>query len=128
MNSGVAFTDMVKTRTGTWTTRDTLTNSEDIASASYSMVDVLGAFGVTDRAVLSKSYTMAAYAIQEENSINMQTGNWLIDTGNTLAIEGARLAVQYGLAAIHPAISMTYSALSEAGNAMHTAQEGRGYP
>ncbi len=121
---GVDFDDMIQTGVGNWTNRAVLKTAADEAQYAYSMVDVLAAFGLVDQGVISSAHVMTNTDVQAQTSIDMQTGNWLIDhVVNPAVVEGGAFLAQVGLASLSSGLSGIYSAANEAGMAMEDARQ-----
>lgn len=121
---GVDFDDMIQTGVGNWTNRAVLKTAADEARYAYSMVDVLAAFDLVDPGVISSAHVMTGTEVQAQTSIDMQTGNWLIDhVVNPAVVEGGAFLVQLGLASLSSGLSTVYSTSNEAGMAMEDARQ-----
>lgn len=120
---GVDFDDMIQTGVGNWTNRAVLKTAADEARFAYSMVDVLAAFGLVDSGVTSSAHTMMRSGVNIQSSIDMQTGNWLVDhVANPLVVEGSSYLLQVGLAALSPGLGAIYSSVDTAGTYMENAR------
>lgn len=120
---GVDFDDMIQTGVGNWTNRAVLKTAADEARYAYSMVDVLAAFNLVDPGVINSAHVMTGTEVQAQTSIDMQTGNWLIDhVVNPAVVEGGAFLVQLGLASLSSGLSTVYSTSNEAGMAMEDAR------